>query len=114
MRPTTTERVAHLADHARQVREHHGKLRAKCYWHQFEPSPDFVVMFVPDETLHPAAWEQDASWRDGSITVHVASPRRSSSSAVDRDGWQQETSPDAREVLTLGRELYEPESMAGI
>ena len=27
------------------------KLAQKAYWRQFEPSPDFVIMFVPDETF---------------------------------------------------------------
>ena len=44
-------RAQHLAAHARQVRDHLGKLAQKAYWRQFEPSPDFVIMFVPDETF---------------------------------------------------------------
>jgi DNA recombination protein RmuC len=45
------QRVLHLENHARQVRDHLGKLAAKSYWRQFEPSPDFVIMFVLDETF---------------------------------------------------------------
>ena len=33
--------------------------RQKGYWRQFAPTPDFVVMFVPDETLLRVAHEHD-------------------------------------------------------
>src|SRR5206468_12009276 len=44
----------HLARHAAQLRDHIGKLGQKRYWRQFEPTPEFVVMFV-DEGLYRAA-----------------------------------------------------------
>jgi DNA recombination protein RmuC len=59
-------RVRHLADHARQVRDHVGKLAAKSYWRQFAPTPDFVIMFLPDESFLRAAQEHDREigrWR---------------------------------------------------
>ncbi len=105
------ERARHLADHARQVREHIGKLSAKQYWRQFEPSPDFVVMFLPDESYLRVAHEQDPSiaedaWR---ASVILASP--STLVALLRTvaaTWQQETvAESARAVHALGRELYE-------
>ena len=104
------QRVVHLQNHARQVRDHLGKLAAKSYWRQFEPSPDFVIMFVPDETFIRVAQEHDAmlsedGWKLGVI---LASP--STLFTLLRTvaaTWQQETvAQSAREVHELGRELY--------
>ena len=61
------ERSARLAAHARQVREHATKLAAKSYWRQFAPTPDFVVMFVPDETLLRVAHEHDRRLARGRV-----------------------------------------------
>jgi DNA recombination protein RmuC len=103
-------RERHLADHARQVREHVTKLSAKGYWRQFEPSPDFVVMFLPDESYLRAAQEHDPALQEyaWSSSVILASP--STLMVLLRTVamiWQQETiAESAREVNALGRELY--------
>jgi DNA recombination protein RmuC len=106
-----TLRVQHLARHARQVRDHVQKLSAKAYWRQFDPSPDFVVMVLPDETFLRAAQEHDRTlneeaWASG---VVLASPTllfgllRTVAAT-----WQQETvAQSAREVHALGQELYD-------
>ncbi len=103
-------RVEHLVGHARQVRDHVAKLAQKAYWRQFSPSPDFVIMFVPDETFIRAAQEHDPAlsedgWRSNVI---LASP--STLFTLLRTvaaTWQQETvAQSAREVHELGRELY--------
>jgi DNA recombination protein RmuC len=105
------ERARHLAAHARQLRDHIGRLSAKTYWRQFDPAPDFVVMFLPDEGLLRAALEHDSAivedaWRAG---VVPASPN--TLLALLRTvatGWRQETvAQSAREVHALGTELYE-------
>jgi DNA recombination protein RmuC len=99
-----------LAGHARQVREHMGKLADKAYQRQFSPTPDFVVMFVPDETLLRVAHEQDSrlsedAWLRGVI---LASP--STLMTLMRTVaaiWQQETvAESARAVHELGTELH--------
>jgi DNA recombination protein RmuC len=111
------ERARHLESHARQVREHMTKLSAKSYWQQFGDTPDFVVMFLPDEGFFRAAWEQDPSLVEAGVRarVHVASPTTLIVllQAIAY-GWQQESvAEDAREIHALGRELYERVAIVG-
>jgi DNA recombination protein RmuC len=100
-----------LEDHARQVRDHLQKLAGKSYWQQFADSPEWVVMFLPDEGFFRAAWEHDSSLVETGVRsrVHIASPTTLIVllQAISH-GWQQEkVAEDARVVHALGRELYE-------
>lgn len=105
-----TDKQTHLTRHAAQVRDHMGKLGQKRYWQQFEPSPEFVVMFV-DEGLYRAALDQDPSLFDHGVQsgVIIASP--ATLVALLRTvayTWQQEVvAESARSIANLGRELYD-------
>ena len=105
------ERARRFADHARQVRDHVAKLSAKQYWRQFEPSPDFVVMFLPDESYLRAAHEHDSALAEDAWRANVILASPTTLVALLRTvaaTWQQETvAESAREVHALGRELYE-------
>ena len=105
------ERARHFADHARQVRDHVTKLSAKQYWRQFQPSPDFVVMFLPDESFLQAAHEHDRSLVEDAWRANVILASPSTLVVMLRTvaaTWQQETvAESARAVHALGRELYE-------
>jgi DNA recombination protein RmuC len=104
------ERARHLTAHARQVRDHVAKLSAKQYWRQFDPSPDFVVMFLPDESYLRVAHENDPALAEDAARSNVILASPSTLMVVLRTvaaTWQQETvAESAREVHSLGRELY--------
>jgi len=99
-----------FADHARQVREHVTKLSAKAYWRQFDPSPDLVIMFLPDESYLRVAHEHDPSLQEYAWSSNVILASPSTLMILLRTvamTWQQETvAESAREVSDLGRELY--------
>jgi DNA recombination protein RmuC len=104
-------RRAHLAHHARQVRDHISKLGQKRYWEQFEPAPEFVLMFLPDETFFRVACEADASLVEAGPQANVLPTSPTSLIGLLKIfayAWQQETvTENAREIAGLGRELYE-------
>jgi DNA recombination protein RmuC len=57
--PDAQARDAHLAAHARKVRERIKELAGKHYWDQFKQSPDFVILFIPGDQFLSAALDRE-------------------------------------------------------
>ena len=105
------ERAAHLARHARHLRQHVDVLASKAYWRSLGSTPEFVVLFVPGESFLSAALESDPSLLEYAAERHVVPASPTTLIALLRTvahGWrEQAVGEQAREVHRLGRELHE-------
>lgn len=100
-----------LERHVKAVRAHVDALAKKAYWAGLTSSPEFVVCFIPSESLLAAALEEDPSLLDYAFSQRVALASPVNLWAVLKTvayTWtQQDVSDEARTLFALGNELYQ-------
>ena len=100
-----------LEEHVKAMRKHIDDLGSKAYWTGLEASPDFVVCFVPSESLLSAALEQDPAILEYAFKKNVALASPVSLFSVLKTInyiWRQNADESQiRSMIKLGKELYD-------
>jgi DNA recombination protein RmuC len=104
-------REALMKQHVKAVRLHIDALANKAYWTGFSASPEFVIAFIPSESLVSSAMEADPSIMDYAFSKRVALASPVSLWSVLKTvayTWQQDVlTEDAKHLFDLGKELYQ-------
>jgi DNA recombination protein RmuC len=108
---SAAERAGRLKAHAKALREHVDTLAGKAYWSAFETTPEMVVCFVPGEAILTTALAYDPELHEYAMRRRVVLASPATLLALLRTvayTWQQDAlASNARELLTVGRDLHD-------
>ncbi|MCC6861021.1 MAG: DNA recombination protein RmuC [Bryobacterales bacterium] len=106
-----SQRRAALARHCQQVTRHLDQLSGKSYWSQFQPAPEFVVLFLPGDHFLSAALELNRDLLEDAVARRVLIATPTTLIAILKGvayGWQQEQlAENAEQIRRESSELYE-------
>ena len=99
-----------LENHAKAVRSHIDELDRRAYFASMPQAPDFVIAFIPSESVLQAAFEADPHLMDYAFSKHVALCSPTTLWAVLKSvayAWQQQgVTENARQLLNESKKLY--------
>ena len=100
-----------MLQHAKSLRRHVSELSRKEYWKELPHAADYVIAFVPSESILSAALHTDPSLMHDALNMNVVLASPTSLWAILRTvafTWRQENlSSQANEIIQLSQELYE-------
>jgi DNA recombination protein RmuC len=104
-----TIRLEKFKNHARHLKDHITQLGKKNYWQHFSPTPEFVILFLPSETIFAIAMESDPTLMEYGINQNIIIATPMTLITLLRSvayGWKQENlSRNTEKIGLLGTEL---------
>lgn len=106
---TDQSRIEALKRHTKQVSHHVGQLASKEYWEQFAVAPEFVILFIPNDSFLAAAAEQNPNLIEEALRQKVVIATPTTFIALLRAiayGWRNEhLTQETQRISLLGQEL---------
>jgi DNA recombination protein RmuC len=103
-------RLVALKRHAQQVSDRIAELGRKSYWEQFEPHPEFAVLFLPGDQFLAAALTEKPDLLDNALKQKIIVTTPSTLMAllkVIAYGWRQaRVTENAIQIQDLGKDLH--------
>jgi len=105
------ERRNALMRHSQQVAKHVDQLSNKTYWQQFQPAPEFVVLFLPGDHFFSAALEHKPTLVEDAARLKILIATPSTLIAILKGvayGWRHERlAENAEQIRQVAAEIFD-------
>jgi DNA recombination protein RmuC len=100
-----------LLRHSQQVAKHVDQLSSKTYWQQFQPAPEFVILFLPGDHFFSAALEYKPALVEDAARLKILVATPSTFIAILKGvayGWRQgQLAENAEQIRELAAQLFD-------